>query len=101
MEKTQFFHSLLAGLHRAAASRFTFFKVETPRVTKNNQNVENTSRRFRALHAALEHFQFEMLCISNHTACRFAEKARFFRSLWAGRRCAAASRFTFFKVETL
>ena len=49
----------------------------------------------------LEHFQFEMLCISNHTACRFAEKTRFFRSLWAGRRCTAASRFTFFKVETL
>ena len=39
-----------------------------------------------------------MLCISNHTACRFAEKTRFFRSLWAGRRCAAASRFSF---ETL
>ena len=49
----------------------------------------------------LEHVQFEMLCISNHTACRFAEKAQFFRSLLAGRRCAAASRFTFFKVETL
>ena len=49
----------------------------------------------------LEQFQFEMLRIPNHTACRFAEKARFFRSLWAGRRCAAASRFTFFKVETL
>ena len=52
-------------------------------------------------HIFLEHFQFEMLCISNHTACRFAEKARFFRSLWAGRRCAAASRFTFFKGKTL
>ena len=25
----------------------------------------------------LDHFQFEMLCISNHTACRFVEKARF------------------------
>ena len=49
----------------------------------------------------IEQFQFEMLRISNHTACRFAEKARFFRSLWAGRRCAAASRFTFFKGETL
>ena len=51
----------------------------------------------------LEHFQFETLRVSNHTACRFAEKTRFFRSLWAGagRRCAAASRFTFFKVETL
>ena len=42
-----------------------------------------------------------MLRISNHTACRFAEKARFFRSLLAGRRCAAASRFTFEKGETL
>ena len=49
----------------------------------------------------LEQFQFEMLRISNHTACRFAEKARFFRSLLAGRRCAAASRFTFFKGEAL
>ncbi|MDM8216598.1 hypothetical protein QUW15_10645 [Desulfovibrio piger] len=49
----------------------------------------------------LEHFQFETLRVSNHTACRFAEKTRFFRSLLAGRRCAAASRFTFFKVETL
>ena len=48
-----------------------------------------------------EHFQFEALRVSNHTACRFAEKARLFRSLWAGRRCAAASRFTLFKVETL
>ncbi|WP_300811060.1 hypothetical protein, partial [uncultured Desulfovibrio sp.] len=28
-----------------------------------------------------EHVQFEMLRISNHTACRFAEKAGFFRSL--------------------
>ena len=44
--------------------------------------------------------KFETLCVSNHTACRFAEKTRFFRSLWAGRRCAAVSRFTFFKVET-
>ncbi len=49
----------------------------------------------------IAHFQFETLCFSNHTACRFAEKARFFRSLRAGRRRAAASSFTFFKVETL
>ena len=49
----------------------------------------------------LEQFQFETLRVSNHTACRFAEKTRFFRSLWAGRRCAAASRFTYFKGETL
>ncbi|MCI7569609.1 MAG: hypothetical protein MSH25_09685 [Desulfovibrio sp.] len=49
----------------------------------------------------VEQFQFETLRVSNHTACRFAEKTRFFRSLWAGRRCVAASRFTFFKGETL
>ena len=42
-------------------------------------------------------FQFETLCVSNHTAWRFAEKTRFFRSLSAGRRCAAASCFTFSK----
>ena len=58
-------------------------------------------RRPRFRLSPSEHFQFEMRSISNHTACRFAEKARFFRSLWAGRRCAAASRFIFFKVETL
>ena len=40
----------------------------------------------------LEQFQFETLRVSNHTACRFAEKTRFFRSLWAGRRCAARKR---------
>ena len=50
--------------------------------------------------AFLEQFQFETLCVLNHTACRFAGKTRFSRSLLAGRRCAAASRFTFFKVET-
>ena len=36
-----------------------------------------------------ECFQFETRCVSNHTACRFSEKTQFFRSLWAGRRCAA------------
>ena len=51
--------------------------------------------------AFLEHFQFEILCISNHTACRFAEKTQFFRSLFVGKRGVAASRFAFFKVETL
>ena len=49
----------------------------------------------------LEHFQFETLCVSNHTACRFAEKTQFFRLLLARRRCAAASRFSSFKVEIL
>ncbi len=47
--------------------------------------------------AYLEPFQFETLCVSNHTACRSAEKALFFRSLMSWRRCAAASRFTFFQ----
>ncbi|MDM8217047.1 hypothetical protein QUW15_12940, partial [Desulfovibrio piger] len=32
---------------------------------------------------ALKHFQFKTLRISNHTACRFAEKPRFFLSLRA------------------
>ena len=41
---------------------------------------------------SLEQFQCETLRVSNHTACRFAEKTRFFRSLWAGRRCAARKR---------
>ena len=51
--------------------------------------------------STLEQFQFETLRVANHTACRFAEKTRFSRSLRAGRRCAAASHFIFFKVETL
>ena len=46
----------------------------------------------------VEHFQFEMLRISNHTACRFTEKTRFFRPLLAGRH-RAASRFTFSKPK--
>ena len=43
----------------------------------------------------LWHFQFETLHISNHTACRFVEKMRFFSLTlgWVG--CAAASRFLF------
>ncbi len=32
----------------------------------------------------LEHFQFEMLCISKHTACHFAEKAHFSAHFWPG-----------------
>ena len=66
-------------------------------VRKNTSSRSGTSLSENAL----EHFQFETLRVSNHTACRFAEKMRFFRSLWAGRRCAAVLRFTFFKVETL
>ncbi|WP_299395449.1 hypothetical protein, partial [uncultured Desulfovibrio sp.] len=41
----------------------------------------------------LEHFQFEMLRISNHTACRFAEKALFFRL--ASGRAALCRRLAF------
>ena len=37
---------------------------------------------------ALEYFQFETRCVSNHTACRFAEKMQFFRQILAGRRRA-------------
>ena len=35
-------------------------------------------------------FPFETRCVSNHTACRFAEKARFFRDTTGG---AALCRF--------
>ena len=48
-----------------------------------------------------EHIQSETLCVSHRTACRFAEKTRFFRSPWAGRRCAAASHPAFFKGKIL
>lgn len=41
------------------------------------------------------HLQLETLCASNHTACCFAEKTRFFRAPWAGalRRRLALSLF--------
>ena len=48
-----------------------------------------------------EPFQFETRSVATHTTCRFAGTARFFRSLWAGRRGAAASRFPFFKGKAL
>ena len=47
-----------------------------------------------------ERFQFETRCVSPPAACRFTEKPRFFRSVSAGRRCAAASRFPCFKNKT-
>ena len=49
---------------------------------------------------ALEHFPFETLCTSNHTALRFAEIMRFSRTLLTRRFCADASRFIFFKEKT-
>lgn len=46
-----------------------------------------------------EHFPFETLYVPNHMGWRFSEKARFFRLFLAGRRSAAASRFSFSKVK--
>ena len=37
-----------------------------------------------AFRSIIKHFPFEMLRLSNHTACRFAEKHGFFRALSAG-----------------
>ena len=47
----------------------------------------------------LEHFQFETRCVSNHTACRFAEKTLFFRLVWAGRRCRPPRVLPFSKLK--
>ena len=44
---------------------------------------DSRQRELGPLPGVIEHFQFETLCVSNHTAC------------------TAASRFTFFKGETL
>ena len=51
---------------------------------------------------SLEQFLFETLRVSNHTACRFAEKTRFFR-LASGRvaLCCRLAFSPFFKGETL
>lgn len=45
------------------------------------------------------HFPFESRCVACPAPCRFAEKTHFFRSLWAGWRCAtlAFSPFTMAK----
>ncbi|MDM8217070.1 hypothetical protein QUW15_13055 [Desulfovibrio piger] len=42
---------------------------------------------------SLEHFQFEMLRVAKHTACRFAKKAPFFPLSFG--RAALCRRFTF------
>ena len=60
-------------------------KAEQPNVLKRESATRKTSfrqklryRKTRPLNAShepfLEQFQFEMLCISNHTACRFSDK---------------------------
>ena len=126
-EKTQFSHLVWAGRRCAVASRFAFFKgrmlypagptVQTggtpltrrppcssvsfdgSRVTGDATSSE--ARAPKAHRSALEHFPFETLRVPNHTAWRFAEKTRFFRLVWAGRRCAAASHFAFFKGKML
>ena len=58
--------------------------------------------RLRQVHHLSEYFQFETHCASNAYDLLFRGKTTlFFRSLRAGRRCAAASRFTFYKGKTL
>ena len=44
---------------------------------KNSSGVPFPMRLLSPRTATIEHFQFEMLRISNHTACRFAEKCVF------------------------
>ena len=46
-----------------------YFLLKTNPTRSFPRQTRNTSH--------IEHFQFEMLRISNHTACRFAEKPRF------------------------
>ena len=55
------------------ASHMTGFSLSDAAVSVNY------SRRFEhpGTPGPLEHFQFKMLCFSNHTACHFAEKASF------------------------
>ena len=57
--------------------------------------------RHGSLLGCLEHFQFETRYVSNHTACRLAEKTRFYAHFGPGGAVPPPSRFTFFKVETL
>ena len=57
------------------------------------------NRKRIVLTGPIEHFQFETLCVANHTVWRFAEKTRFFRSLWAGRRCASCLVFCLFQRQ--
>ena len=50
---------------------------------------------------ALEQFQFETLRVSNHAACRFAEKRGFSAHFGLGGAVLPPRVFTFFKGETL
>lgn len=45
------------------------------------------------------HFPFESRCVACPAPCRFAGKTHFFRSLWAGSRCATLSRFPFLQWQ--
>ncbi len=69
--------------------------------SRNSLLIADYPSLIRSCCITLEHFSFETLRVSNHTACRFAGKARFPRSLLAGRHCPAASRFAFFNGNTL
>ena len=49
----------------------------------------------------LEHFRFETLCVSNHTACRFAEKAHFSAHFGPGGAVPPPRVSSFLKVKRL
>ena len=66
-----------------------------PEIRFSEGSQPDDQRLFRPFHA------YSGFVKAEAAACCFAEKARFFRSLWAGRHRVAVLRFTFFKVETL
>ncbi|HIX40759.1 MAG TPA: hypothetical protein H9857_08175 [Candidatus Desulfovibrio intestinigallinarum] len=59
------------GFHASPAQAAPFRAAALP-------PERRTASRAAFMRRGLEQFQFEMLRIPNHTACRFAEKARFF-----------------------
>ena len=44
---------------------------------------EGQAKRICCVACIVEHFLFETLCVSNHTACRFAEKRGFSTHFWS------------------
>ena len=74
--------------------RFLFSQI-TGNIRKFQKKIPSIPFRLIA------HFRFAALCVFNHTACRFAQKPRFFRSMPAGQRCPAASRSACFNGKAL
>ena len=70
-----------------------------PEKKSNGKSYDLKASRLRTFLSRA--IQFETCCVSNLTVCRFAEKARFFRSLRTGRSRAAASPSAFFNGKTL